>query len=391
VIEFGRGIDNLVGFHAELSRLNRAREISTSKKLDFYFDIFLQTIREVSLTDYLKELDRYNEAVRQYGEMAESVFFSSVTPKYPEFETLFAKRKKVGEREAVDLFEFIREHSPFLRIVENQWMKSVLEIVRKTSLFFQPQIRTKILNEGWASYWHEKLFLKDDRIKGNEVTFARVNAMVTAMPRIGLNPYALGMRLFDHVEDMANKGRFSYDFQRTRNARTRREYDRETGSGRACVFKVREDFNDFMFINTFVDQEFVDRHKLFVVGQRLNSAKGKLEYYIRSRDAGKYKHMLLNGLYHPPCIEIDKTKNEENCIYLNHHFEGKPLVREFIPNTMVGIEYLWGGPVKLETSEPVGSVKEQQPDVTYPSPEAEPSFERVLYTMKDRQISRAVL
>ena len=215
--------------------------------------------------------------------------------------------------------------------------------------------------------------------------------MVTSMPRMGLNPYALGMRLFDHVEDMANKGMYSYDFQRTRNAQARREYDRETGSGRDYVFKVREDFDDFMFINTFIDQEFVDRHKLFVVGQRLNSANGKLEYYIQSRDAAKYRQMLLNGLYHPPCIEIDKTKSEENCLYLNHRFEGKPLVREFIPNTMVGIEYLWGGAVKLETSEPVGQTKERRRDGIDPAPEAESLFQRVLYTMKDRQISRAVL
>ena len=140
VIEFGRGIDNLVGFHAELSELNRCLEISTSKKLDFYFDIFLQTIRGVSLTEYLKELDRYNEDVRQYGEMAEPVFFSSVTRKYPEFEALLAKRKKGEKRDRVDLFEFIGQNSSFLRMEENRWMLSVLEIVRKTSLYFQPQI-----------------------------------------------------------------------------------------------------------------------------------------------------------------------------------------------------------------------------------------------------------
>ena len=35
---------------------------------------------------------------------------------------------------------------------------------------------------------------RDDRIAGHEVDFARVNSAVTAMPRVGLNPYALGMR-----------------------------------------------------------------------------------------------------------------------------------------------------------------------------------------------------
>jgi len=391
VIEFSRGIDNLVGFHSELTELNQSREIKTSRKLDFYFDIFLQSIQKVSLMDYLKEVDRYNETLRQYGEMTEAVFFSNVTKKYTEFEALFDKHKKVDRQGVRDLLEFLQQNSAFLQMEENRWMQSVMEIVRETSLFFQPQIRTKILNEGWASYWHERLFLSDDRIKGNEVAFARVNALVTALPRIGLNPYALGMRLFDHIEEMADKGKFSYDYQRIRSAQLRRDYDKPTRSGLDYVFRVREDFDDFMFISNFVDQEFVDRHKLFVAGRRFNSSKRTWEHFVRSRDAGQYRQMLLNQLYHPPYIEIDKSKMEDNCLYLNHHFEGKPLIREFIPNTMLGIEYLWGSPVKLETSESVEKAREFRPGETRALQDEELSHRRVLYTMKNRQLSRAVL
>jgi len=391
VIEFSRGIDNVVGFHNELSELNQPQEIKTSKKLDYYFDIFLQTIRKVSLTDYLKEVDRYNEAARQFGEMAETVFFSNVAKKYPEFEALFDRHKKRGRRGVRDLLEFLQQNSPFLQMEENRWMQSVLEIVRKTSLFFQPQIRTKILNEGWASYWHEKLFLQDDRINGNEVGFARVNALVTTLPRVGLNPYALGMRLFNYIEESADKGKLSYDYQRISNARQRRDYDKATGTGLDYVFKVREDFDDFMFLNNFVDQEFVDQHKLFVAGRRLNSSNRTWEYYVRSRDAGAYRQMLLDQLYHPPYIEIDNSRMEDHCLYLNHHFEGKPLIEEFISNTMLGIEYLWGGPVMLETSELQQEAREHHPGEAHPPPDEEPSHQRVLYTMKNRQLSKTVL
>ena len=82
-------------------------------------------------------------------------------------------------------------------------MKTVIEAIRSTSVFLQPQIRTKIMNEGWASYWHEKLFLQDDRIGGHEVDFARTHAGVTSLPRVGLNPYALGMRLSGLVARLA--------------------------------------------------------------------------------------------------------------------------------------------------------------------------------------------
>jgi stage V sporulation protein R len=270
-----------------------------------------------------------------------------------------------------------------------------MEIVRKTSLFFQPQIRTKILNEGWASYWHDKLFLEDDRIRGHEVDYARINAKVTALPRAGLNPYALGMRLFDHIENLSNKGRLSYEFQRLESVHLRREFDTGTGAGRDSIFHVRENFDDFMFINTFLDQDFVDRHRLFVLGKRLNSSKGVWEYYVKSRNAAQYRQMMLGALYHPPCIEFETDKDSDNCIYLNHRFEGKPLVKDYIFNTMLGISYLWGGPVKLETSERVGESQESSPAWPYssaqPDEEKESSYCRVLYSMADRRLSRTVL
>lgn len=400
VIEFTRGIDNLVGFYPQLSKLNYPQVMEASDRVDFYFDLFLQTINTVKLHEYHREIDRYNEAVNRFGEVGESVFFSKVTRKYPEFEALFEKRKREIKDPVKDLIQYLQENSPFLQKDENQWMKSIMQIIRNTSLFFQPQIRSKVLNEGWASFWHERLFLKDDRIRGNEVGFARINAKVTSLPRVGFNPYALGMRLFYYVEELAEKGKLSYEFQRIKNAEDRKRFDRRTGAGKDSVFAVRENFSDFMFINTFVDQDFVDRHKLFIAGKSLNSQKGVWEYYVKSRNACQYKQMLLDSLYHPPHIKIDEDKTDNGCLYLNHQFEGKPLVRDFIPNTMLGIEYLWGAPVKLETTESVEEIPEPvQSSFSYfppvarkeEPPEKEPRYQRVVYTMKEREISKTIL
>jgi energy-coupling factor transporter ATP-binding protein EcfA2 len=180
--------------------------------------------------------------------------------------------------------------------------------VRNTSLYFQPQIRTKILNEGWASYWHEKLFLEERKI-----------------------------------------------------------FDQQTGSGQAVIFDVRENFSDFMFINTFVDQDFVDAYKLFVSAKRLNQQKGVWEYTIKSRNASDAKQMLLDTLYHPPFIEIRTEKTNPDCLYLDHHFEDKPLVNAFIANTMLGISCLWGGTVKLETNELAAKSAGSQAPTSYQS------------------------
>jgi stage V sporulation protein R len=397
VIEFTRSIDNLVGYFQELSDSDSAAEGGGRNRLDFYFDVFLQSVRKEKITGYMREIDRYNTNVRQHGEMAESMFFADVARRYPEFDAHFDRHRRESRPAPRDLVQVLEQKSPFLQREENRWMKPVMQIVRKTSLFFQPQIRTKIMNEGWASYWHDKLFRDDERIRGHEVDYARVNAWVTSLPRVGINPYALGMRLFEFVEEKANKGQLSYAFERIRSTRERSDFDTQEGRGPEHIFMVRELYSDFLFINTFIDQDFVDRHKLFVVGKRMNSAKGVWEYFVQSRAAEAYRAMLLESLYHPPHIRVDSEKTTEEGIYLAHEFEGKPLVKEYIGNTMLGISYLWGGSVKLETTERVPAARPESVPAIYgyaaPQPPAqrEPTYRRVVYEMADRKLSKSIL
>jgi stage V sporulation protein R len=390
VIEFARGVDNLVGYYSELSRINRPRYKTVSSRVDYYFDVFLQDVQKRRISHYVKEMERYNIAMKENGELGEDLFFKIITQRYPEFDALYEKFIKEVPVQRMDVLAYLLKHSRFLNNEKNLWMKQILQVVRSTSLYFQPQIRTKIMNEGWASYWHETLFFNDDRIKGHEVDFARVNASVTSMPRVGLNPYALGMRLFSYIEEMADKGRLGYAFQRLTDANTRKKFDTQTGKGRREIFDVRENHSDFTFIQTFLDQDFVDRHRLFVTGRRLNEERMVWEYYVKSRNAEDYRSMLTDSMYHPPYVVIDTEKTDDT-LYLNHMFEGKPLVKEYILNTLLGVEFLWGAPVKLETSEVKAirdtPLKEQKPDRIG----KEVIWERVIYTMNNRKLERTSL
>ena len=399
VIEFARGIDNLVGYYDELSRLNQPPVIGQSKPLDFYFDVFLQSIKKVKTNEYIKEIERYNDCINKYGDLGEKSFFSDIRKKYPEFEAIYKKSLDEKPDRSMDLVQYMLKHSDFLAKEENKWMKSVIQVVHKTSMFFQPQIRTKVMNEGWASYWHERLFLHDDRIRGHEVDFAKVNAGVTSIPRVGLNPYALGMRLFYEIEEKADKGKYSVEFLRIDDSKKREQFDSNTGQGQNFIFQVRENLSDFWFLTTFVDQDFVTKNKLFVAGKRFIQTKNVWEYYVKSRNAEDYRQMLIDTLYHPPHIEVNEEASINNTLYLMHHFEGKPLVREFIGSTMMGIEYLWGGPVQLETSE-LASTSTPQEQGLHPSylmsmgeeiEEPKMEWRRVLYTMENRKLSKKTI
>jgi stage V sporulation protein R len=389
IIEFSKSIDNLVGYFDLLSRFSGERKTGEMSMLDYYFDIFLQDQSDSSIAGYVSEIKRYNECTREFGEDGEEHFLDGVKQQHAEFESFY--KKTLREKKSIknpDLLMFLMENSEFLNREENKWMKTVMEVIRTTSLYFQPQIRTKILNEGWASYWHEELFLKDDRIRGHEVDFARVNAKVTSMPRVGLNPYALGMRLFYYLKTQADKGRFSYDFDRISDSHLREKYDAETGRGKEFIFSVRENFSDSMFINTFIDQDFVDTYKLFVADKRLNKERMTWEYYVKSRKAEHYKQMVMDSLYHPPAIVINVDEN--NTLVLNHVFEKKPLVRDYIEATLMGVEFLWDGKVSLYTAEPE-PVKEGEGQARPAGQEVASGkikWQRIRYTMKNRKMTR---
>jgi len=385
IIEFARSIDNLVGYFDMLSSLGE-----NDKKLtmvDYYFDVFLQDKEKKSIAAYVAEIEQYNKFLREFPEDGEDRFFDYVRKKHAEFESLFEKAAKDslhgGKR---DILQFLMENSKFLGREENKWMLTVMEVVRTTSLYFQPQIRTKILNEGWASYWHDNLFMKDDRIKGHEVDYAVINAKVTSMPRVGLNPYALGMRLFSFLENQVDKGKLSFDYRKIFDHHERMRYDENTGRGKDFIFSVRESFCDAMFINAFIDQEFVDLHRLFVVDRRLNKERMTWEYYVKSRKASQYKAMIADSLYHPPAITINV--DDENTLVLSHVFEGKPLYRDYIEGSLLGIAFLWGGKTCLYTFEPEPVKKDLNQSDKEEQPPREIKWRRIRYTMKDKKLTR---
>ena len=389
IIEFARSIDNLVGYFSMMSAQRQPFFTRTATAVDYYFDKFLQEEAKVSVPDYFKEIERYNELLHDHPDVTDEKFLEEVRSRYAEFDSYWNKyqeQEKTAHRH--DLLEFIMAHSSFLNKEENRWMKMVIEVVRNTSLYFQPQIRTKILNEGWASYWHEQLFLSDDRISGHEIDFARVHAKVTSMRRIGLNPYALGMHMFCFLENMADKGRISSEYRRLRDRTRRDAYDNGAGQGREFIFNVRRTYCDSMFVADYLTQDFIDAHKLFVAGRKLNEQRMTWQYYVKSRKAEDYRDMVLDSLYHPPIIEFETT--EENHLHLHHLFEGKPLVRDYIGGTMLGIEYLWGGQVILDTFEPVKKevAKDTDDTVKTETPRQEIGWNKVRYKMRDRQLSR---
>jgi len=346
VIEFTRGINNLVGYYQELAEYSLPKP-KIPERIDYFFDTFLQKVKKISIPKYLKEIETYNKLLKSEPDNIKHRFLADIKHRYLDFSACYEKYINKQTKPAKDLIQYLLNHSRFLNTDKNRWMKSVMEIVRNTALYFAPQMRTKTMNEGWATYWHYQLFLQDDRIQGHEVDFARIHSLVTSLPRVGYNPYAIGWRMFQYIEEQENKGKLTYEYQKMLNINERKKYNKNSKNGQNKIFEIRSELCDFNFINTYLDQDFVDLHNLVIIGERINQQRRSKEYYIKSKKVKDFKSMVLDRFIHPPNISITENKNT---LHLTHKYESKQLIPEFIHNVMIGIEYLWGDPVTLETN-----------------------------------------
>ena len=75
-----------------------------------------------------------------------------------------------------------------------EWEKSLLEFVRKETAYFLPQIETKIMNEGWASFWHYNILKELDLPDELYLEFIKRHNDVIAPGYGSINPYFIGLR-----------------------------------------------------------------------------------------------------------------------------------------------------------------------------------------------------
>jgi stage V sporulation protein R len=109
-----------------------------------------------------------------------------------------------------DLLGFLRAHGKQYddetgkALEMEDWQKDVLEILRRESYYFAPQKMTKIMNEGWASYW-ESLMMADENFADADEFMTYADHMSKVLGSGGLNPYSLGLQLWEYIENSENR------------------------------------------------------------------------------------------------------------------------------------------------------------------------------------------
>ncbi|HBV86912.1 MAG TPA: stage V sporulation protein R [Desulfosporosinus sp.] len=220
-----------------------------------------------------------------------------------------------SQQEFEDLLLYIIKFAPGLE----EWQKDIVSIVREESLYFYPQIETKIINEGWATFWHAKIMRELDLTDAESLEFAVMHSQVVQPSRLGLNPYYLGVKIWDYLA----------------KEKTIDE-----------LFELRETENDLSFIRNHLSKKLVEDLNLF------NFRKVGAHWQVTENEWEKVRDNLVKQLVnggHPRIVVLEGDYEGKGGLYLKHCHEGTDLDIVYLEKTLTLVQSLWGKSVALET------------------------------------------
>jgi stage V sporulation protein R len=235
-----------------------------------------------------------------------------------------------------DILLFVRDHNPHF----SDWEKDLLTIVHEEAQYFIPQLETKIMNEGWASFWHKRILEALNLPQGMRLEFmVRHNQVVSPIPA-SINPYHLGMKVWEEIERRWDQP----------GAEEEKEFGPRTKGGKEKVFEVREVERDSSFLRRYLTKELIRELNLFEYQSR-----GDDRVVTRVADDENWraiKEDLIRsvGMGTVPVIKIEDADYSSNrVLFIKHCHDGRDLQLEYAEKTLQYLHQLWGREVVLET------------------------------------------
>jgi len=242
-----------------------------------------------------------------------------------------------------DVLLFLLRHAPL-----EKWERLIVEVIREEAYYFVPQIQTKIMNEGWASYWHSRMMTEHICSASEILDYADNNAAVMATSPGQLNPYKLGVELLRNIEERWDRGQFGREWEQCDDLERKRNWDLRLGLGRKKIFEVRALYNDVTFIDEFLTPEFAMDHKLFSFDWSSRNER----FEVATREFLKVKDKLLAQLTNmgQPFIHVEEAnyKNRGELLLVHEH-RGTDLRDDYSREALRAMVRLWKRPVNLRT------------------------------------------
>jgi len=246
-------------------------------------------------------------------------------------EAIPVSRKTPPEPEK-DLLLFIAANARELE----DWQRDAIHMVHEEQLYFVPQMQTKIMNEGWAAYWHLRILRELDLTQDEYMQFAELHANVLAPSKRNINPYYVGLKIWEDIERRWDEP----------TAEEREKLGRRGEEGKAKIFDVRAQENDPSFIRNYLTKDLVDELDLYLYKQE----NGK--WVVVEKDWEKIRDMLVRSMTNfgqPYIVVEDGDYNRNHELFLRHYYEGQDLDMDYAERTLRYVHRLWHRTVHLET------------------------------------------
>ena len=232
-----------------------------------------------------------------------------------------------------DLLYYIMRNSPALK----DWQRDVIAMMHEEMEYFVPQMQTKTLNEGWASFWHSRIMRELDLPDVELLEFAELHSGVVSPHKGQLNPYYLGYKILEDIERRWDSP----------SEEERRRFGREPGGGRAKLFEVREVENDVSFLRNYLTEGLCEELDLFVY-----ELVDEEEWTVTEKRWERVRDHLVANMTNfgfPYIVVADGDYNNNRELYLKHQYEGAELDVNYARRVLEHVHTLWGRPVHLET------------------------------------------
>ena len=318
---------DIANLHA--NRLARYTTKHGDKKVEEFLDCVLSLVSNIDPNQYIKprkpEEKKSKAKETDYDDLWGYATSVEITPSFPEH----------PER---DILYFLMEHSPTLE----DWQRDIIGIIRQEAYYFLPQMRTKILAEGWATYWHNTICHEMDLNDREYIDFARLHSAIIHPNPLSLNPYRLGYFLFKDIERRWNGKLEDYE----RKEYKEKGWDIMEGQGREKIFEVANLCDDQSFIRNYLSRKCIEDSKTYLYGE-----ENKV-LVITETDWEVIRNGLANSLANLglPVIEIvDANYEKKGQLLLEHRYEGLELKSDWADKTLKNLTKLWGRGVYLRT------------------------------------------
>lgn len=257
-----------------------------------------------------------------------------------------------------NILYFLEKHAPLLE----SWQRELIRIVRKIAQYFYPQRQTKVMNEGWATFWHYTLInaMYEEGLVGDEfmLEFLQTHTNVIAQPGFdhpyysGINPYALGFAMMTDIKRICQHP----------TEEDRIWFPNLVGTDwvSALDFAMRN-FKDESFIAQYLSPKLIRDLKLFAI---LDDDQQQQYQVSAIHDEAGYQRIreALSLQYNLSCIDPNiqvyhmDHRGDRSLTLCHVPYRRQPLEISDASAVLRHLYRLWGFPVRIDSLDENGSV-----------------------------------